>query len=677
MSISKGNEINALVIGKSGNGKSEYILSFLDEEHRSRINASGECQTTRTSMVYEITKDEEELQIIATIHSENSFVKNRMQHTSKYLKECQIREIFENEYTFDNFEESVIYSDDFFNCNEFEKAEEIETLFKDKFNKENFDGYLKNPINDDIDVIDDIDDINDIEVNDDIESKIRLYFEKFYKSVYKICFEELEDKCNSSWKIKLSKDTNAKINISNLKTEDITKFLKAEDDDKSYSSLVKTINIKAKLNASYSNFLEKLNIDKIKLVDTYGLDHAGTGEGVLKARFSTLFYEEYPEIQSVFYIRALNAKNPTELNETMPLIAQAKSSIVSYLIFTNIDVVNKNSSNICQYQADKRFNKLSVSSIGEQLIKVMTKTLTDNRLKVLENTKMGYASLLNSQEYIDHNIDGLSKLFYAIVNKTHMGEKYINIDNIYKLSESVCLDANILNNKTFSYTYDADFIIYRQTAGRIRTNLSNKILGFNGGDCSSSMWTDLICDDINKFFSAINDLCVKDCYKCENGEERTLLEAFTQCSSKIQEIEYESSEEYIIENNVTDCIKGIVYQNRKNLVSIAGNTKTVLSNYGNILNYINSVYAFADANDDVSKYVQNILCETLTSVLIRHNAKCFADYLKKDENSKMTQNDIDSAYETFFTDFYSTATPDDKENFEMIVEDKLLIKSIN
>ena len=38
------NKISALVVGKSGTGKSQFICSFIDEKQREMFHASGEGQ---------------------------------------------------------------------------------------------------------------------------------------------------------------------------------------------------------------------------------------------------------------------------------------------------------------------------------------------------------------------------------------------------------------------------------------------------------------------------------------------------------------------------------------------------------------------------------------------------------------------------------------------------------
>ena len=50
--------LSMLLVGGSGEGKSEFILSFINKDHRKKIPASGDGQTTRTSMVYTINREE-------------------------------------------------------------------------------------------------------------------------------------------------------------------------------------------------------------------------------------------------------------------------------------------------------------------------------------------------------------------------------------------------------------------------------------------------------------------------------------------------------------------------------------------------------------------------------------------------------------------------------------------
>ena len=78
--------LSMLLVGGSGEGKSEFILSFINDEHRKRIPASGDGQTTRTSMVYTINREKTPLKITMTIKPKEVFCGDRVESfMSKFI----------------------------------------------------------------------------------------------------------------------------------------------------------------------------------------------------------------------------------------------------------------------------------------------------------------------------------------------------------------------------------------------------------------------------------------------------------------------------------------------------------------------------------------------------------------------------------------------------------------
>ncbi|OMD04613.1 hypothetical protein, partial [Paenibacillus odorifer] len=96
-------EVAALVVGKSGAGKSEFIGSF--SENSNLINSSGGGQTTRTSVEYNFHINNVVPYVQVNFLSEEQFIEKRM-------SQIQIDEIWEEvlplesqkeEYTYDEY----------------------------------------------------------------------------------------------------------------------------------------------------------------------------------------------------------------------------------------------------------------------------------------------------------------------------------------------------------------------------------------------------------------------------------------------------------------------------------------------------------------------------------------------------------------------------------------------
>lgn len=652
------NELQALVVGSSGNGKSEFILSFLDEQQRKLIPASGNGQTTRTSMTYEISSNNGELEVISFLHSSESFAQLRLSTLystfSNYESIDDFKKIFISKRQLDNFKKNLIGSDAFFHHQEFECSSDIEKIFNETFNKDFINFIIESDISDfdifDIAISSDFDkDLSDETID---ANNAKLIFEdvliKFFKKIYNICFDEFKKYCT---------DLNLKDNTIDISscvedTEFLTKFLKTAEGQTSYTSLIKTIHINAKLSRNYNDFFEGQRIEKLTLIDTYGLDHATTlGENTLKNRFNSLLCEDYPDIQSVFYIRNIKSDQPpTDLTTTLPIITKTKPNIVSYLIFTRIDEFE----NINDYKDQKAYKSNDFEDgIGMALEKNgMSDYLIDNRLKVLKNTKIGYSSILptnNEEKYnslLAHNISELSKLFRAIIKKSHLGSSFINIDQLSALPSGICKD-EIVNNCTFKG-------MPSRTIGATKNRFLNGELGFNGTTYYRH-WSTLIHYNISSKFSNLSDVISN--FSNNSNTLTTLSELLIQ--SGIEILNCETYDFDVVNNNNIHNIKGILYQNRKSVIAQSGSYPTVTA-------YLNDVYNFSTAQDDINNYIKDKLDKILIDFSIDYNARCFADSL--DNNLKL--DEISKMYNDFYNEFYETATNDDKINFEKIVETK-------
>lgn len=672
------NELQAMVIGQSGDGKSEFILSFIDKEHKKFIPASGQGQTTRTSMTYSISPNFDELEIITTLCDAESFVEERVKKATSYFNERvksidDFIKILNSKLKRKGFKEKLICSKAFFDHKEFECSNKIEELFDKLFGTEltesefiidNKSQEEKSPF-DMFDVGISSDYVKKIfdETSDTNDENKSISFgdviDKFYKNIYKLCFGEFKEKCQL-WGLELKVKS---VDISSLTKDEelniLPKFFKTVDGQTSYTSLIKTINVKAGLNLEYKDFFKEHSIEKLTLIDTYGLNHDTTLErNILSARFYSLLSKDYPDIQSVFYVRDIfTDEPPSDLAITLPIITKTKPNIVSYIIYTRIDKLAK----IEEYKTKKAFTSLDEvqDNIADALfINNLSEYLIMNRLEVLNNTKIGYASVLPSDDpdkykkLLEHNIGGLSSLFRAIINQSHLGTEYVDIDKLNDVINSIC----DTNNEILQSRKDVGMIHWK-TQDAIVERFRRGILGFTSTNEKNNLdWDYMIRSNINLHFTNLNEEIVS-CFSNDDKIKTTLFELLAKSGTEILKSEVLDVE--VVEKNNYNNIKGKLYNDRK--VQIDN-----LCQYGRRSIYLKEVYDFSNVNANICEYVKAKLNKILISFGLDYNARLLAETLKPD----LTDDAIDSLYETFYDAFYNSATDEDKFNFESIVEIK-------
>ena len=319
--------LSMLLVGGSGEGKSEFILSFINDEHRKRIPASGDGQTTRTSMVYTINREKTPLKITMTIKPKEVFCRDRVEaFMSKFsmenIKKDRLMRARKNAF---------IHDKAFFDVNEFSKenCDTINKKYDELFNSDFFEAIAieETPVENDRRLICTVSQnwLSRLNRNDESKTKYTLEdcLELFSEWTYGICLDEIR-KYLEHKQILLEEKDNIPIDISILadESDSLRTFIRTEDGKKSYSSFVETICISTCIADYYLDLFDDLRISKCTFVDTYGLDHTKFPEDVLPKdvlsnRYHRLF-REYPEIDTVLYIRKARSNPPSDLAQNIP-----------------------------------------------------------------------------------------------------------------------------------------------------------------------------------------------------------------------------------------------------------------------------------------------------------------------------------------------------------------------
>ena len=661
------NHISALVIGKSGTGKSEFILSLIDKEQSKMIPASGEGQTTRSSAEYFIDfSNERELSIEIELKSKDEFVEERMRVVETYFASGENKVTdFVNKDTYksyiDDFRLDLIHDNAFFNCNEFGEstANSISDLFNAYFSKSFWEkhkelSFLKDSESESLDKL------------DEFTSTVK----QFWKEVYDLCRKEI-------------KQDKLKFELQNDESEEIKKYLKVCEDGKSYSAIVKKIKISSKGSALYKSMFEKNRIDSITLIDTYGLDHAEqTNELELTHRYSSLLHDEFPDVKAVFYLK--NISQPGSSSDLKPGIVtlfKVQPSIVPYIIFTFIDKIYdcKDHEAYKEYKAYKAIDDV-VKKKKKTLVKQGVSTsLIASRTEELLATRIGYASKIEDEDDIKKeiiekvNIPNLDKVFSSIRFEKYLGSAYIpiNLMKLDKVRKVLSCDKLFENRNLCDYP--------NATKGAIRVRIEPKkgrVLGFSGSTTVSTRWSDIIATDLNKKFTNV----IK-CYDWKNYLMQKVPENL--CPDIIKAIEelfvLFSKELYIGASNNVEALNTnycgnqiikCLYNDRKNIIDNR-NPKELVGKY------LSDIYAFETISDYTKSKIQDIINTMYTDWFIKkcrlHNARKIAEKITNDT----TDQEKKRILEEYYSAYDDNISNEEKVEFELMVNDNTVLSLDN
>lgn len=660
------NIITALVIGKSGTGKSEFILSFIDEEQKKLIPSSGEGQTTRTSMKYDIDfKQKRDLSFEIEIKSKTEFVDERMAVVKSYFQKEENKLVyFKDNKLQDTFIEdlmnTLIFEEAFFSCKEFdmEDNEPLSEKIKDSFyNEFNSEFWKQCP--------DDLYQINENNVESDGESLRK--FEKFLGETY--------DSCRQCIPLEKEKEI-----IVGGDESDIELYLKVNSEGKSFSSLIKNITITAFGTESYKDVMEKNKIDKLVLIDTFGLDHAEQmGNKMLEIRYQRLLRTEYPEVKSVFYLRNIAVPgSPSDLTVGISTLFKVEPSVVPYVIFTFWDQIFKSGLEKETYKETKEYK--AIENIKMEIKKVLlleniSETLIDKRIKELLETRIAYASVIenkNEQEADELrkcNIENIGRILHSIRFEKYLGNTFIPIKllELDKMKEVLAVD-NLLKNRDLRNYPNA-------TKGAIRKRIqrtNGRVLGFDSSTECSVLWTDILACDLNTRFCNVianynwKDSLISKVDEC-NYEEiiGTIQQLFVKLSKKLYE-GATNSVDYLNTSLYGDLIIKSLYDEKKDKI----NSNVI----GKVGEYLTNIYKFGDISDETKNKIQKIINRAYVEYYIpecrKHNARKMAERITKDTTWEQKEEMLRDYYS-----YYENASITEKEKieFELLVSDNLTV----
>ncbi|MBP3201451.1 MAG: hypothetical protein J6M39_07380 [Lachnospiraceae bacterium] len=645
--IIKDNVIEILLVGNTGVGKSELILSFIDEKEKQRIPASDFGQTTRVSMEYSIffnTSIESVVEI--SFKTKKEFIDERMDKLYEYFNDIKNKvEYFKKEQNVENninkLKRHILHDSAFFDCKEFGQitSNEIENIFNNRFNKEFWDkvddNYFDNSISNTS-----LDDNNN-KFNPNAE------FEKYFEVVYDIITNVYK---TNSGKESMEK-VEFKLNNNNI---DLQPYLKTKKDKLSYSSIVKKIIFNVNGKEQFKNTLINSKIDMIKFIDTYGIGHDKPyGEEELRLRYDRLLRKEYPNINDVFFLWTTSSPDsPKNTAESLPIIYSTRPNIMSFIIFTKIDEVSS------KYFSDEFKPKEEIEKIKEDIVtdlsnEAMNKELAEFKLNVMVNNVCGYASkisencVLEKEKMVLKENEKIFTLFKIIRNKEYLVDEFIPVNKLTVYNMHEILDVNNLFE-----SHDINSWLPGRTKWAVHNRFCSNELGFWGK--YNTTYSNYYESDLNKRFANI-----KNVLNLNDDIFKTITQLFADFANTLSR----NSSDYIsaLDNSsYSKMIISILYNNRKNEIEEFKKSK-------NYFMHLDEVFNFGKLDNEQINLIQSIIDKAYEEIFLgkcrEHNARLLAKKL----NDDTTTNEEEKLFIDYYDRFDNLISDDEKEGFEEMV----------
>ena len=644
------NVIEILLVGNSGVGKSEFILSFIDETEKEKIPASGKSQTTRVSMEYSIFFNSAiESFVEISFKTKKEFVYDRVEKIYEYFNDKSNKvEYLKEEQKFkkncNKLMRYVLHDSAFFDCIEFGQmtSNKLEDIFNDSFKKEFWDkvdnNYFDNSFN-----------VGKTSSNDGNKFNPNDVFENYFEIVY--------DTITDVYRTNNRKESMEKVVVNLNENIDLQPYLKTEKDKLSYSSIIKKISFSVNGKKDYKERITNNKIDVIKFIDTYGLGHDKPyGKEELRLRYDRLLRNEYSNINDVFFLRTASSDDsPSDIVASLPIIYGTRPNVMSFIIFTKIDEIGS------KYFSDEFKPMEAIVRMKDDIItdlsnEAMNEELAEFKINVMVDNVCGYASKIGDdcvgkkREVVLKENEKIFNLFRIIRNKEYLVDAYIPINKL--VVENM---QEILNVNNLFESHDINSWLPGRTKGAVYDRFCSNELGFWGK--YNTTYSNYYENDLNKRFANIkNVLNLKD----------DIFKTITQLFADFANILSRNSSDYIsaLDNSsYSKIIINILYNNRKNVIEEFKKTETKDRYY----NYLDEVFNFSKLDNEQINFIQNIINKAYEEIFLgkcrEHNARLLAKKL----NDDTTTNEEEKLFIDYYERFDNLISDDEKENFEEMV----------
>ncbi|NNU76351.1 hypothetical protein [Clostridium estertheticum] len=355
-----------------------------------------------------------------------------------------LTERLKEEAFLERYFEAVLECEGFFNVKEFEDVLP--------------DGYRADLIKD---MKQNIFTINGILLEDEIDNDNRINGSKIAIKILKginDLYKQIHRDIKAGIKNKYGISEIYKLDLSKMTVDDrqfLQKCLQVTTDG-SLTGFIDYVKIQDMISNEYAMILWELGIDKIKMVDTCGLDHIEiNSKKVLKDNLleNLYYYENQQKIQfsdiSILYIKKLDSGKPDELRTLLPCVREAIPTAPLYCVFSGIDIFYRTPeeiASICWKKENKKLPKVVnyiLSKKGRNdLQKFGEEDYSEESMYlVLKNNLIPYCGIKkivkeNFQYYLN-NTKYVRKLLASIVMKEYSSLEIIDVSKLNKLNEKL------------------------------------------------------------------------------------------------------------------------------------------------------------------------------------------------------------------------------------------------
>ncbi|HHX61491.1 MAG TPA: hypothetical protein GX707_12400 [Epulopiscium sp.] len=452
--------LNCLVVGDSETGKSAFIRTFCEEEIGELLKISGKGQTTRCSCIYQFsnekdclkkdnvsinfyTKEEFTDKYIKQILNQLLIDEDLLNNNAKNIDVLKETDKSENEQIYDvkkiyNLIDKHLINDEFIKMEEFGLDSQTDIFITNK-EVEQLNGIKK--IYDHL--ILKLDDIY-IKIKKQIET-IDIVKNHIVGNREEQVEKNKEDNDDiKSLEFKLSEETKLLLSMSVKKLNRnekrlISKSNISKSNISSISGVVKSVNADFLLNQEYGDICKLIGIKTIKLIDTFGLDHASRDGDItidmIKNRFLNIFNNEFREIETVFFITPMVGK-AAGANSKFKALIEAKRSIIPHIIYSKFDLyIEDNEESLIQLPEEEyieyieEFNYMNVNDIRNDFEEILKEYYSEDVVEYRKERILNNFSYFMGTYELDKEKRGVAKnnnikYFKNIILSIFMNENY-------------------------------------------------------------------------------------------------------------------------------------------------------------------------------------------------------------------------------------------------------------
>ncbi|WBW98849.1 hypothetical protein [Oceanirhabdus sp. W0125-5] len=289
----------------------------------------------------------------------------------------------------------------------------------------------------------------------DAKDTIKLNIDNVFKEV---C-EKIYDKLTSTIKKKLEIKSNSfEINLKETTKEEkklLTMCLQVKN-NKSLTGIIKSVKIHDNISNEYALLMKELEISKLTVLDTYGLDHVEWEAGSEYALQEIIYqYKSDKSIPlddiGVLYIKKLDSGRPNELKKILPYVYKIIPQAPVYCVFSGIDILySGNEKQIANINWSKE-NVLNSPKSIQYILSDKGRDEIINNIRCSEERKLNFYLVLKNNliaycgrkdliklkyEYYENNIKQIRKLIKSMIMKEFSSLEIVDIDDVDNVLKS-------------------------------------------------------------------------------------------------------------------------------------------------------------------------------------------------------------------------------------------------